>query len=97
MMITETLYGIVDIDELMLQTQIGCEPFTQGLDTKTFCSVMTAGKERHPRFACDMHLLLGYLTGQIEIHTEVQDLLEQALRRTCAPGNAAQFPMGFAH
>ena len=79
----------------MLQTEFFCQMFAQRLDTQTFGGMVSCGDERDTCFIGQMKIWLGYLAGDIGIHSLGNRCLEVPLRTTAAPRHFSNIPGSF--
>ena len=90
-------YRIGNVDEPVFQTKTGRQMLAQCLYAVFLGGVMTRGKERHPRLARQMYLLLGDFPADVGIRAQLNRFLEKPLRRAGAPGDFPDLNRGIAN
>jgi hypothetical protein len=72
----------------MFQNKSLSKMFSEGLNTVSFCRVMTRGDIMYPRLPGNMHSRLRYLSAEVGIEALGNGLINEALSRSRAPSYA---------
>ncbi len=81
--------GVVDVDELTIDAVTPGEMFGERLHTVAFAGVVAGSQVGDPRLARQMDGLLRDFAAQVGVYAEGNSLLEEVLRTTGTPGDAA--------